>query len=101
MNRYGRISFCGSISSYNAENREVELGPRLNSVYVVRELKLQGFIVSSFYGKVVEATKQMAEWILAGKIKVLETKEVGIANIPKGIIKLFTGDKVGKMIIDC
>ncbi|EFC35990.1 predicted protein [Naegleria gruberi] len=97
MNRYGRISCCGSISEYNGQK---DLGPRLNSVYVVRELKIQGFIVGSFYHRLDEGVKAMTKWVLEGKLKVLESKVAGLENIPKALIKLFTGDKVGKMIID-
>ncbi|KAL9650001.1 hypothetical protein ABK040_003119 [Willaertia magna] len=108
MNRYGRISYCGSITSYNAtsggggsNNSEKDFGPRLNSVFVVRELMGKGFLVSSYMNRLSEANSNLVKWIKEGKIKVVETKEYGFENIPKGFLKLFTGEKIGKMVIDC
>ena len=100
MNRYGRISCCGSISDYNIEDRMSNLGPRLNYLYITRELSVKGFIVSSFYNRLDEGVKKMTQWVNEGKLKVLESKVQGLENVPKALIKLFTGDKFGKMIID-
>ena len=98
LNNRGRITFCGAISSYNAE--EPETGLRLSTLHVVRELRTQGFIVYSYSDKFPEATEKLTQWIKEGKIKVFETKFQGIESIPKALQSLFTGEKIGKVIVD-
>ena len=100
MAKYGRMSLCGAISQYN--DTGAEMGPRMNSLYVVRELKVQGFLISSYQKRYQEAVQQLAQWTLEGKLKALETKVKGFENTPKAIIRLFSGEqKLGKMIVDC
>ena len=104
MNHNGRICFCGAISQYNKQadvKGQQDMGPHLSFIYVTRELKMQGFVVGSFSDRFEEATKQLSDWVLEGKLKVLETREKGIEHIPNAIAKLFTGEKIGKMIVDC
>ncbi|EFC47567.1 hypothetical protein NAEGRDRAFT_31511 [Naegleria gruberi] len=98
MNCKGRISFCGAISSYNEQNPET--GLRLSTIHVVRELKTQGFIISSFMPRFQEGTAQLVQWLLQGKLKAFETKFTGLENIPKALQSLFTGEKSGKVVVD-
>ncbi|KAL9645741.1 hypothetical protein ABK040_003473 [Willaertia magna] len=99
MNRYGRLVFCGSIANYNDSVKNP--GPRLNFLYISNELKGQGFLVSSFSKQFPEARNEIIDWVKQGKLKVLETVEKGFENIPTAFIKLFTGDKLGKIVVDC
>ena len=98
MNNKGRISFCGAISSYNEDKPET--GLRLSTIHVVRELKTQGFIISSYMKQFPEGTAKLAQWTLEGKIKAMETKFQGLESIPRELQSLFTGEKIGKVVVD-
>ena len=43
LNTFARIAICGQISQYNLEDQE--MGPRLLFQFVVKQAKLQGFLV--------------------------------------------------------
>ncbi|KAL9652095.1 hypothetical protein ABK040_015896 [Willaertia magna] len=103
MNTRGRIAFCGSITSYsdNVDPLDTaDLGPRLTSTYILKSLRGEGYTVLSYESEYQNAIKEEIEWIKEGKMKVLETKESGFENIPKAFVKLFTGDKIGKVVVE-
>jgi len=94
---FARFAECGMISQYN--NTEPTPGPK-NLIYVVgKSLKIQGFIVSNYYGQRAQFLADMTQWIADGKIKWEETVETGIENAPKAFLNLFTGGNTGKMLV--
>jgi len=94
---FARFAECGMISQYN--NTEPTPGPR-NLIYIVgKSIKIQGFIVSSFYGQRPQFLADMTQWIADGKIKWEETVETGIENAPNAFLNLFSGGNTGKMLV--
>jgi NADPH-dependent curcumin reductase CurA len=97
MKRFGRIALCGMISGYN--DTTPQPGPSNIMLAVGRCLKLQGFIVSNHFADLPQFRAEAVPLIKAGKLKWQETVEEGIANAPKALMKLFTGDNRGKMLV--
>ncbi len=97
MNSFGRIPVCGMISQYNQTG--LQPGPRNLGFIIGKRLLLKGFIVSDHYDQLPQFQADMMEWISAGKIKWEETIVTGIENAPKAFIGLFTGENLGKMLI--
>lgn len=97
MNDRGRISICGQIAAYNLSRPE--MGPRLLSLFVMRRLTAQGFIVSDFAHLFPAATSRLVTWYQAGKLKGKETVVEGFENIPEAFLGLFRGDNVGKLLV--
>ncbi|XP_002731696.1 prostaglandin reductase 1-like [Saccoglossus kowalevskii] len=97
MRKYGRISCCGAISQYNKQVPDSITS--YDMLVVIQELKIQGFIVSSYKARYPEAFKQIAEWYLQGKINLDETITDGFENMPKAFFGLFTGDNIGKALV--
>merc|ERR1719447_432278 len=94
----GRVAVCGAISQYN------KMGSLSNSndvfpTIVLKELKVEGFLVSRWKDQSQEAVKALADWVLAKKIKTRETVMEGFENIPKAFMGLFDGTNTGKMIV--
>jgi NADPH-dependent curcumin reductase CurA len=97
LNRFARVALCGAISGYNAT--DVELGPRMNWIYISRSVKLEGFIVSQWAADWPAGIRQMGEWIKEGKLKFHETLRHGIENTPHAFVEMLTGENTGKMIV--
>ncbi len=92
-----RFAECGMISQYN--DTAPKPGPR-NLIYVVgKSLKIQGFIVSNYWGQRAQFLTDMTQWIAEGKIKWEETVEHGVDNAPQAFLNLFSGGNTGKMLV--
>jgi len=93
----GRFALCGMISQYNA----TDLGPGVRGLIMAvgKQLRLEGFIVSSHMDMQEPFIRDMSSWIAQGKVKWRETIEDGIENAPTAFLKLFKGENLGKMLV--
>jgi NADPH-dependent curcumin reductase CurA len=94
---FGRFALCGMISQYNA----TDMGPGVRGLIlcVGKQLRLEGFIVSSYADMQPAFLADMSKWIAEGKLKWEETVEEGIENAPTAFLKLFKGENLGKMLV--
>ena len=97
INLKARISICGAISQYNST--EAVKGPANYLSLLVNRAKMEGFIVFDYAKRYMEAITQMAQWYSQGKLKSREQIEEGIENFPEVLLKLFSGEKKGKLIL--
>jgi NADPH-dependent curcumin reductase CurA len=96
LTRGARIPLCGAISQYNAKAPE---GPKNYLSLLINRAKLQGFIVFDYADRYQEAAVQMAGWMMAGKLKSREDIVKGLETFPETLLKLFTGENNGKLVI--
>jgi NADPH-dependent curcumin reductase CurA len=96
-NPFARFALCGMISQYNA----TDLGEGVRGLIqaVGKQLRLEGFIVSSYFDQMPAFVQDMAGWIAEGKVKWEETVEHGIERAPDAFLKLFKGENLGKMLV--
>ncbi|KAF0294877.1 Prostaglandin reductase 1 [Amphibalanus amphitrite] len=99
MNLFGRISVCGSISSYNDKTGEGAQVPVPEMTTVFKQLRSEGFIVTRWWHRKNEAISQMAAWVREGKIKVQEHVTEGFHNMPQAFMGMLKGDNTGKAIV--
>jgi NADPH-dependent curcumin reductase CurA len=94
---FARFALCGMISQYNA----TDLGPGIRGLIMAvgRQIRLEGFIVSSHTDMQEAFVRDMSGWIASGKVKWRETVEEGIENAPAAFLKLFKGENLGKMLV--
>jgi NADPH-dependent curcumin reductase CurA len=92
-----RFALCGMISQYNAT--DMGEGVRGMILAVGRQIRLEGFIVSSHFDMMPAFVGEMAGWIASGKVTWKETVEDGIENAPTAFLKLFKGENLGKMLV--
>ena len=94
---FGRFALCGMISQYNA----TDIGPGVHGLIMAvgKQLRLEGFIVSSHTDMQADFIRDMSAWIASGKIKWQETVEEGVENAPTAFLKLFKGENLGKMLV--
>jgi len=97
MNVNGRVSVCGQISQYNLEKPEP--GPRPLTAILVKQLKVEGFIVTRFYDRFPEGLRQMAQWLREGRLNNREQVVEGFENSVKAFIGMLKGENTGKMLV--
>jgi NADPH-dependent curcumin reductase CurA len=97
INTRARIAVSGQISQYNAE--KPEMGPRWLSQLVVKQAKVEGFLVMQFAERYEEALKQLGAWLRDGKIKYREDVVDGLENAPSAFIGMMEGRNIGKQLV--
>ena len=98
MNNFGRIICCGQISQYNTPKAE-RYGVKSLMNIVGKRLLMQGYIVTDYYKDWGAAQKQLLDWIKTGKLVTTETILEGFERIPDAFAALFSGKKLGKMLV--
>lgn len=97
MNPFGRIAVCGMIAAYN--DAEPQPGPKNLIQIVGKSLKIQGFIVSQHIHVMPDFMAKLGPAMQSGQIVSQETIIEGISNAPAAFLRLFSGDKQGKMLV--
>jgi hypothetical protein len=92
-----RFALCGMIAQYNA----TDMGPGVRGLMMAvgKQLRLEGFIVSSHTDMQGAFIADISRWIDGGKLKWRETVEEGIEKAPTAFLKLFSGENLGKMLV--
>jgi NADPH-dependent curcumin reductase CurA len=91
------VVICGAISQYNATG-PIQ-GPANYLALLVNHATMTGFVVSDFGAHYAEGAREMGQWIASGQIKSREHVVSGIEHFPETLLKLFTGDNDGKLVL--
>lgn len=97
INMKGRIVVCGAISQYN--NTEHIQGPKNYLQLLVKRAVMEGFVVFDYHKRYGEAATQLGQWLAEGRMKSREDVHEGIENFAETFQRLFTGDKLGKLVL--
>ena len=97
INVHARISICGQISQYNLE--EPEMGPRMLFQFIVKQAKLEGFLVFRYAERYREGLVQLAAWLKEGRLQYRENIVDGLENAPKAFIEMLRGANTGKELV--
>lgn len=97
MNPFGRMAVCGMIANYN--DKTPRPGPSNLIQIVGKSLKIQGFIVSQHAHLAPEYIAKLGPLMSTGKLVSQETTLEGIENAPAAFLRLFDGNKQGKMLV--
>jgi NADPH-dependent curcumin reductase CurA len=98
MRTHGRIACCGAVSQYDSASPAP--GPAgVPGHLIVKRLRMEGFLVSDFIGEWARAQEQLAAWVAAGELKVLEDVVEGLESAPSALIGILAGDNVGKRMV--
>jgi len=98
MATFGRIVICGSMASLDGGS-DAEL--KLDAFDVrARRLTVRGLIVSDYAPLRSDFLTEMTELLSAGRIRSIETREVGIEAVVPAFVGLFSGGRhVGKLMV--
>jgi NADPH-dependent curcumin reductase CurA len=96
--RNARIIICGAISQYN--NTAPAKGPSNYLSLLVNRASMTGMVVFDYMAKFPIAVADMGKWMAEGKLKSREDIVRGLETFPDTLLKLFSGDNHGKLIIE-
>ncbi len=97
INVKARVVICGQISQYNLEKPEME--PRWLWQLIVKQARVEGFLVFQFADRYREGLEQMAAWLKDGKLTYREEVVEGIENAPAAFIGMLQGRNTGKQLV--
>lgn len=97
INLRARIVICGAISQYNTTTKVA--GPSNYLSLLVNRARMQGMVVFDYADRYSMAAMEMAGWMKEGKLKGREDIEEGLEHFPEVMLKLFSGENFGKLIL--
>jgi NADPH-dependent curcumin reductase CurA len=95
--RGARVVICGAISQYNSTSGV--RGPANYMSLLVNSARMEGFVVFNYLPRYGEAAREMAGWMMQGKLKSREDIVEGFQTFPDTLLKLFRGENTGKLMI--
>jgi len=98
LNKNARVVVCGQIANYNTIKNIPKIDDFLFKT-IYKSIRIEGFAVYD-YKERKDFYDNMMEWITKKQIENKETIIYGFEQIPKAFIGLFSGDNVGKMVVN-
>jgi NADPH-dependent curcumin reductase len=95
--RGARIVICGAISQYN--NTTPVQGPKNYLSLLVNRARMEGMVVFDYADRFPVAVAELAGYLKDGRMKSKEDVVQGLETFPEALIKLFTGENFGKLVL--
>jgi len=97
LRRWGRVAVCGMISEYGED--ESPAGPDNLFQLVANDLTIRGSRGSSHSDLLEAMTREVGEWLRAGRLTYRETIVEGLTRAPEALAGLLRGDNTGKTLV--
>jgi NADPH-dependent curcumin reductase CurA len=97
ITRKARIIVCGAISQYN--NTTPVKGPANYLSLLVNRARMEGMVVFDYVDRFPVAVAELAGLMKAGRLKSKEDVVVGLDTFPETLLKLFSGENFGKLVL--
>ncbi|KAG2371600.1 hypothetical protein LR48_Vigan05g161000 [Vigna angularis] len=98
VNKHARIALCGMISQYNKVWTERE-GVRNLLNMVGKQVRMEGFMLESYWNRFGDFAKDMEGYIKEGKVTSKNKINVGIESFLDSLASLFTSSNIGKVVV--
>ena len=96
--RGARIVICGAVSQYNATDGV--RGPANYLSLLVARASMIGMVVFDYAPRFRGAAAEIAGWLADGSLISREdVVEGGVSAFPEALLKLFSGENVGKLVL--
>ncbi|WP_328993208.1 NADP-dependent oxidoreductase [Kribbella sp. NBC_01245] len=92
----GRIAWCGAVSTYN---HEASAAPHNLYDIVEKQLRLEGFLVSSHRDARPELLELLVPHLQAGRVVSDETVVSGFDSMVEAFLAMLRGENTGKMLV--
>ena len=97
ITRGARIVICGAISQYN--NTAPVAGPKNYMSLLVNRARMEGMVVFDYADRYTQAVEELSGHLKAGRMKSKEDVVRGIETFPETLMKLFSGQNFGKLVL--
>lgn len=97
INDHARISLCGNISDYNADE---PYGLRGLRHLLMHRVTVYSFVIAEHRDYWPTAIAELSGWLAEGKIKYQEDIAEGLDSAPKAFIAMLTGGNFGKQLVN-
>ncbi len=97
LRRKARVIICGAISQYNATTA-VE-GPKNYLSLLVNRARMEGIVVFDYADRYPVAVAELAGYLKDGRMQSREDVVEGLETFPETLVKLFTGENFGKLVL--
>ncbi|MDQ6778154.1 MAG: NADP-dependent oxidoreductase [Actinomycetota bacterium] len=95
--RRARVVICGAISQYNVG--DAMKGPANYLALLVHHASMTGFVATDYARRFDKGREALAAWLASGELRSREDIVDGLETFPETLLKLFTGDHLGKLMI--
>jgi len=79
---------------------ELPPGPRNYINLMVQRSKMQGFVLFDYLPRFPEALEALESWVAEGKLVWEVDVQRGFENVPRTLIRLYTGANFGKQLLE-
>jgi NADPH-dependent curcumin reductase CurA len=93
---HARFAICGMIGGYNDPTPP---GFRFVMRVIAARIRLQGFLITDYLGRMTEFYGAMAPLVTNGAVTSRETVVEGLDKAPDAFLGLFEGSNIGKMLV--
>jgi NADPH-dependent curcumin reductase CurA len=92
-----RIVLCGDISTYNLDGPPP---PLRNVRYLMgRRARMEGFNTLDHWDRFADANATLRAWVDDGSLKFRTQILEGLERAPEALVRLFSGDHLGKLVV--
>ncbi|XP_057450442.1 2-alkenal reductase (NADP(+)-dependent)-like [Lotus japonicus] len=98
VNKCARIPLCGMISQYNKVWTERD-GVRNLLNMIGKEVRMEGFLLGTYWHRFGDFAKDMEGYIKEGKLKTKNKLNVGIESFLDSLSSLFSSSNIGKVVV--
>ncbi len=95
LNTHARVAVCGQSSQYNAPHPQT--GPRWLGQLILRQARMEGFLVPQFASRFDEALRQLGAWLREKRLHYREEIVEGLQQAPEAFLDLLQGRHSGKL----
>ncbi len=97
--RHARVVICGAISQYNVNG--AMRGPANYMSLLINHASMTGFVFSDYLDRLPEAAQALGGWVASGELSSREDiAEGGIEKFPDTLLRLFSGENTGKLVLE-
>jgi NADPH-dependent curcumin reductase len=97
LGRNARVVICGAISQYNATDGV--RGPSNYLSLLINHASMTGFVFSDYLDRIPEAATALGGWVASGELSSREDIAEGFENFPETLLRLFSGENTGKLVL--
>jgi NADPH-dependent curcumin reductase CurA len=98
INLNARVVICGAISQYNTTDIE---GPKNYLALLIQRARMEGFIYFDYSGQWPSMLEKLAAWSAEGRLGSRDDiVPGGVEMFPEALLRLFSGDNFGKLMIE-